>query len=174
MVWTEVKDASTISANIVIVRFIWNNCIWPEPCAADRFCRFLQQNVPITSPLHFLLAVDLKLDVANITSSITWFESIQLWTTCCMGVEVLVGRIVFFYNALNTWLKSWFRDLKRQQWRSAICRWKDAGVMTAIVQIIYKGGTGDNKERAYWSGKSQRIYIHYNFLVAVFVNFHKV
>ena len=151
MVWTEVKNASTISANIVIVRFIWNNCIWPEPCTADRFCRFLQQNVPITSPLHFLLAVDLKQDEQTelhpLLGLIWIYPIFGQQQICCMGaVELvdthkhLVHRSVFFYNALNTWLKSWFRDLKRQQWLSAICCRKDAGVMAAIVQIIYKGG----------------------------------
>ena len=60
MAQTEEKCATAISANIVIVRFIWNNC--------DHFCQFLQrwqQNVPITFSLRFLLAVGLKQDICQ-------------------------------------------------------------------------------------------------------------
>ena len=60
MAQTEEKCDTAISANIVIVRFIWNNC--------DNFCQFLQrwqQNVPITFSLRFLLAVGLKQDICQ-------------------------------------------------------------------------------------------------------------
>ena len=85
MVWTEVMEvmnATTISAKIVIVCSIWFNCIWPEPCAADRFFNFckVSNNVPITFPLRFLLAIGLEQDVTNRIWSKTALSYHLVWT----------------------------------------------------------------------------------------------